>query len=68
MPRRQHNSSENEMLNKTRSAAILGISVKFLDKLINGKEIPAYKYGDSQQSVIRIKKTDIKKYMEECKI
>ena len=43
MPRKQHHKFENEMLDKIHSAAILGISVKFLDKLIRRKSLPAYK-------------------------
>ena len=42
MPGKQHHKFENEMLDKIRSAAILGISVKFLDRLIRRKSLPAY--------------------------
>ncbi len=48
------------MLDKSRSAAELGISVKFLDKLIRSNKIPAYKFGLLRGSLIPL--DDMRRY------
>ncbi len=57
-----------KMLSRRQAALELGVSDKTLDKWIANGLIPAYKLGDSQLSLVKIKAEDLYTFLDKCKI
>ena len=58
----------NKMVSRRQAALQFGVCVKTIDKWILSSILPAYKFGDSKLSLVRIKQGDIDDLIEQWKM
>lgn len=56
------------MLTRQQVAEKLGVSIDTIERLINKREIVAYKLAPTKRAPIRIKPSDLAKYLERNRV